>query len=129
MSLLSLDATGNPARDTEVRFGKCRNGFRFIEAMTAVARGLWPKKTAVNLSSRADVSPRMAEYWLACKHEMSLESVQNLIQSDEGYEFLVAFMGDSKAQWWSDVQCVKKRIDIRRKMDEVQQEMRALNDE
>lgn len=128
MVSVSLGAAKNPHPMTEVTFGNSRKNFRVGDAICAVAKALWPIKTAAHLSASTDVSQRMAEYWLNGKYDMSLESVQKLIRSDEGYEFLSALMGNSTAKWWSDVQVAKRRVELRRTMSETQKEMRSLRD-
>ncbi|WP_205769515.1 hypothetical protein [Microvirga sp. KLBC 81] len=81
-------------------FGFDRSGLPVIEAVVAVARRLWPSKTAVNLSSRAGVTHRAAEFWLAQGTGMSADALAELLRSDAGREILEALMGDARPSWW-----------------------------
>ena len=85
-----------------------RSELRWISDMMTAARALWPAGTAHHLAAKTNVSPRAAEFWLAGKYDMSLGAARELLRSEEGYEFLVALMGDCDARWW---QRVKLRYD------------------
>ena len=129
MSAVSLTAAKNPSVSTEPQFGKCRTGVRCTAAGVAAAKKLWPVKTAFNLGDRAGVGERAAEKWMQGPRQMSLGAVRELLETDNGYEILTAIMKDSNAQWWFELQCAKRRIELRRAMDKNQQEMRALGDD
>lgn len=45
----------------------------------AVARALWPRKTAAHLAAKARVSERQAKNWLAGEHEPSARAVQAIV--------------------------------------------------
>jgi hypothetical protein len=76
--------------------------------MMAVAKAFWPQGTPKALAAKTHVSHRAAEFWLAGKYDMSLGAARELLRSEEGYQFLVALMGDCDARWW---QRVKLRYD------------------
>jgi len=46
----------------------------------AVARVLWPRKTASNWAAAAGVKERMAKYWLAGKYEVSADGKLAIIR-------------------------------------------------
>jgi len=129
MPLVSLVSAKNLSGSAEQRFGKSRTGVRCTAAIVAVAKKLWPVKTAFNLGDRAGVGERAAEKWMQGPRQMSLGAVRELLETDNGYEILTAIMKDSNAQWWFELQCAKRRIELRREMDKNQREMRALGDE
>lgn len=81
-------------------FGFDRSGIPVAEAITAMARRLWPSKTARNLSSRAGVTHRAAEAWLCGQTGMSADALTELLRSDVGLEVLEAIMGPAKPSWW-----------------------------
>lgn len=103
MSPIAHSIAGNANRGHEPQFGKNRTAVRLIDLFSQIARTIWPKKTAPHFAAKADVSQRTAEFWLAGEKEISIEAARKLIQSEDGYEFLVAFMGDSEATWWRRV--------------------------
>lgn len=45
----------------------------------AVARVIWPRKTAAELALRAGVTERAAKYWLAGKRRPSVDAIRALI--------------------------------------------------
>jgi hypothetical protein len=77
-----------------------RSELRWISQISAVARALWPTKTALNLASHTNVSERAAEFWLAGKYDMSLAAARELLRSEHGYEFLTALVGDDCEALW-----------------------------
>lgn len=73
-----------------------------VEAVCAMARRLWPSKTAVNLASRAEISERAAKLWLEGRTEPGADALVNLLRSDAGFELLQSIMNGSGTRWWSE---------------------------
>lgn len=84
----------------EMFFGKDRNILPVTEIVCAVARKLFPVKTARNLASRAGTTHRAAEFWLAQNTGMSAEALAETLRSDIGREVLEGLMGDAHPSWW-----------------------------
>lgn len=81
-------------------FGKERRILPVTEIVSAVARRLWPSKTARNLASRAGVTHRAAEFWLAQNTGMSAEALAEILRSDAGRDVLEGLMGNARPSWW-----------------------------
>src|SRR5947209_9918660 len=91
-------AKANSSRETS---SAKRNDLRWIADMLAVARRIWPIKTAAHLAEATGVSERAAQFWLAGTTGMTLAAARELIRSEHGYEFLVAYVGeDCEALWF-----------------------------
>lgn len=87
---------------SESRFGKYRNKIRCFEAVTNVARRLWPVKTAANLAGRCEVGVRAAELWMEGRNDISADALVNLLRSDAGYVLLQELMQGADTRWWRD---------------------------
>lgn len=81
-------------------FGFHRQGRPVSEVIQAVARRLWPTKTAQNLSSRAGTTHRAAERWLADEATMNADALAELLRSDAGLHVLEELMGATRPSWW-----------------------------
>lgn len=104
-----------------------RNEFRWIDDMLAVARRIWPRKTATNLAAVAGVTERAAQFWLAGKCGMTLAAARALIRSDHGYEFLVAYVGeDCSAPWFKRTKVAHHQHDTKRAMRAVEKKLEQL---
>lgn len=86
----------------EKRFPNKRSWIRCSEAVVAVARRMWPSKTAANLSSRCEVGQRAAELWMEGRNDISADALVNLLRSDAGFELLQELMQGSGTKWWRD---------------------------
>lgn len=73
-----------------------------VEAVCAMARRLWPSKTAINLASRAEISERAAKLWLEGRTEPGADALVNLLRSDAGFELLQSIMEGSGTRWWRE---------------------------
>jgi hypothetical protein len=73
-----------------------------VEAVCAMARRLWPSKTAINLASRAEISERAAKLWLEGRTEPGADALVNLLRSDAGFELLQSIMIGSGTRWWKE---------------------------
>ncbi|HZH50289.1 MAG TPA: hypothetical protein VEZ16_00255 [Microvirga sp.] len=110
-------------------FGFNRSGLPVIEAVVAVARRLWPNKTAVNLSSRAGVTHRAAEFWLAQGTGMSADALAELLRSDAGRDILEALMGNARPSWWPAFRRDLAIADLERRQDETARALEELRSE
>lgn len=81
-------------------FGFERSGLPVVEAVSAVARRMWPNKTARHLAVRAGTTHRAAEYWIGQQTGMSADALAELLRSDAGLDMLTAIMGDARPNWW-----------------------------
>jgi hypothetical protein len=82
-------------------YGEIRTPVRLIDEVARLARKIWPVCTAPELASRAEVSVRNAEHWLAGRSGMSAEAFAALLRSDAGLEVLEAAMGDARPDWYA----------------------------
>jgi hypothetical protein len=81
-----------------------RSELRWMADMMRIAAAFWPKKTAQNMAHATHVSERAAEFWIAGKYDMSLSAARHLLRSDEGFDYLVALVGeDCEALWFQRV--------------------------
>lgn len=92
----------------------------------AVARMVWPFKTAAELAARTSAELRTAERWLADERGISTDLVAALLRSEEGYAFLEAIMGDARPKWWRKYVRVIRLADLRRAQEEQRKEIEAL---
>ena len=111
-------------------FGFERRGLPAVEAVSEVARRLWPVKTARHLASRAGTTHRAAEFWLSQQTGMSADALADLIRSDAGLDVLRALIGDAPPSWWpafaADARAagIERRLnDLRAEIDEVKREL------
>lgn len=110
----------------EKRFPKSRNWIRVSEAVSAVARKLWPSKTAVNLACRSGVTQRAAELWLEGRNDMSADALVELLRSDAGFHMLSELMAGSNLRWWGAVLNAQRLDEINRKHALITAELEAL---
>ncbi|NHT75903.1 hypothetical protein G8E10_09445 [Rhizobiaceae bacterium CRRU44] len=82
-----------------------------------MARSLWPSKTAINLSSRAEISKRAAELWLEGRTEPGADALVNLLRSDAGFLLLQQLMQGSGTRWWKDFQRGVHIADLEQKQE------------
>lgn len=109
-------------------FGKGRNRIRCAEAVVALARRLWPSKTATNLSSRAEISKRAAELWLEGRTEPGADALVNLLRSDAGFELLQLIMRGSGTRWWKDFAAGVRIAEHTERMEWHRQQLEALKE-
>ncbi len=98
-------------------FAKNRKRIRCVDAVCNMARRLWPSKTAINLSSRAEISQRAAELWLEGRTEPGADALINLLRSDVGFELMQAIMEGSDTRWWRDFEKGVEIAEISRKLE------------
>ena len=137
MTALSTTAVGLAKRctdqvfgeQTERVFGKDRTGVRWFAEFIAICRKKWPRKTAAQIAVRAEVSQRAAEFWLAGQRQIDVEGARKLIQSEDGFEFLVAFMGDASPRWWKRLQHAQEIEKTRRAIRDQEKRIASLRQE
>lgn len=107
-------------------FSKSRKGIRCVDAVCALARRLWPSKTAVNLSSRTGVSKRAAELWLEGRTEPGADALVNLLRSDAGFMLLQSIMEGSGTRWWRDFEAGVELAELNEKHEFLKKQIDAL---
>lgn len=115
--------------NAETSFGFHRSGLPVTEAVTSVARRLWPVKTARHLSSRAGVTHRAGEHWLAQNTGMSADALAELLRSDAGLDVLTAMMGDARPSWWPAFITAARLDDLDRRNEATRKELETLRNE
>jgi hypothetical protein len=97
-----------------------------IGRIVAVARRLWPHKTAAELAWRSSRSVRSCERWASRHAGLSAGALAALLRSPEGPAFMSAVMGDNPPQWWADAQAHIERAALRRRGEEIRARIAAL---
>jgi hypothetical protein len=93
-----------------------------------MARRLWPSKTAINLSSRAEISKRAAELWLEGRTEPGADALVNLLRSDAGFELLQQIMEGSGTRWWKDFHRGVHIAELEEKQEFLRRQLDALKE-
>ncbi len=99
-----------------------------VEAVCAMARRLWPSKTAINLASRAAISERAAKLWLEGRTEPGADALVNLLRSDAGFELLQSIMQGSGTRWWKDFHRGVHIAELEEKQEFLRQQLDALKE-
>ncbi len=110
----------------EKRFPNKRSWIRVSDAVVAVARRLWPSKTAANLSSRCDVGQRAAELWMEGRNDISADALVNLLRSDAGFEVLRELMQGTNTRWFRDFQRGVHIAELEKRMEWQAAQLEAL---
>lgn len=109
-------------------FSKRRNRIRPVDAVCEMARRLWPAKTAINLSSRAEISKRAAELWLEGRTEPGADALVNLLRSDAGFQLLQEIMQGSGTKWWKEFRRGVHIAELEAKQEFLRQQLDALKE-
>jgi hypothetical protein len=104
-------------------FGFERRGLPAVDAVSAVARRLWPVKTARQLAARAGTTHRAAEFWLSQQTGMSADALAEILRSDAGLDVLQALIGDAPPSWWPDFRADAKAAGIATRLDALRAEI------
>lgn len=112
----------------ESGFSKNRSRIRCVDAVCDMARRLWPSKTAINLSSRAEISKRAAELWLEGRTEPGADALVNLLRSDAGFELLQQIMEGSGTRWWKDFHRGVHIAELEEKQEFLRRQLEALKE-
>lgn len=107
-------------------FSKNRPRIRPVDAVCDMARRLWPAKTAINLSSRAEISKRAAELWLEGRTEPGADALVNLLRSDAGFVLLQSIMEGSGTRWWKEFETGVHLAELNEKHEFLRQQIDAL---
>jgi hypothetical protein len=107
-------------------FNKDRNRIRCVDAVVDMARRLWPSKTAINLSSRAEISKRAAELWLEGRTEPGADALVNLLRSDAGFELLQSIMEGSGTRWWREFERGVHIAELEQQLEWTRQQIEGL---
>ncbi|MCC7047178.1 MAG: hypothetical protein IT562_10735 [Alphaproteobacteria bacterium] len=100
MSAASAIAIGKANSGSAKSCGRSRNFLRHMPRVMQTARGLFPIKTAAQLSDLTKNPVRTWEYWLS-KERMDGEALAALIASPHGMAIVDAIAGESP--WWRQV--------------------------
>jgi hypothetical protein len=104
-------------------FGFERRGLPAVDAVSEVARRLWPVKTARHLAARAGTTHRAAEFWLSSQTGMSADALAELLRSDAGLDVLQALIGDVPPSWWPAFRQDAKAAGIERRLNDLRAEI------
>lgn len=104
-------------------FGFGRTGLPVVEAVSRVARRLWPVKTARQLAARAGVTHRASEFWLSQQTGMSADALAELLRSDAGLQMLEAIIGEHTPSWWPAFRSDAKAAVIGNRLDALRAEI------
>lgn len=110
----------------EKPFAGNEDRFGVFLRLASVIKHLWPRKTAATVAHLTSANERTVQFWLACSTRMSVEAVAALLRTDEGYEILVAIMGDCQAEWWLTTQNAHELRRTRRDIAAAQKRIDAL---
>lgn len=103
-----------------------RSRIRCVDAVCEMARRLWPSKTAINLSSRAEISKRAAELWLEGRTEPGADALVNLLRSDAGFALLQSIMEGSGTRWWKEFERGVLIAELEQKQEFLRQQLDQL---
>lgn len=119
-------AGGNATSEAEISSPK-RNDLRWMGDILAVARRIWPRKTAAHLAHATGVSERAAQFWLAGETGMTLAAARALFRTEHGYEFLVAYVGeDCEALWFKRAQLAQHQAVTKRTIRAAERKLEQL---
>lgn len=104
-------------------FGFDRTGLPVVEAVSRVARRMWPVKTARQLAARAGTTHRAAEFWLSQSTGMSADALAELLRSDAGLQMLEAIVGEHKPTWWPSFAADAKATAIEGRLENLRREI------
>jgi hypothetical protein len=107
-------------------FGFERSGLPVVDTVVAVARRLWPIKTARHLATRAGVTHRAGEFWLSQQTGMSADALAELLRSDAGFDVLDGLMGQTRPDWWPRFKEGCRLDDVERRLDDLKSELEGL---
>ncbi len=113
----------------DLGFSKNRSRIRCVDAVCDMARRLWPSKTAINLSSRAEISKRAAELWLEGRTEPGADALVNLLRSDAGFDLLQSIMQGSGTRWWKEFRRGVHIAELEHRQEFIRQQIDALKEE
>jgi len=117
----------NPAHAT--RFGKretyCGHWDRIHTAIT----GIFPVKTAANMSAVTGLTPRACEYFLSRRTGLSSDAIVALLASEDGLTYLTALMGDARPAWWKRLKRTARREIVQREIEDLERELKAIDDD
>lgn len=131
-SLLTTPSSANfGGHKTVSDFAALVSGLTLHQAVTAVLQFKEPRKTWAFLASLVsrpndEMSESVAKHRISGRRDYSAEDLQRLLRSEEGIDFLVAIMGDSKPAWWRWITKVMTLAAVRRRQAEDAQEILKL---
>lgn len=106
-------------------FSRNEKDFGLLARLANAINAAWPKKTPSHVRHYTGKTERTVQFWLACSTHMSVVDAAALLRTDEGYEILVAIMGDCQAQWWLTTQNAHELRRTRREIAAAQKRIDA----
>jgi hypothetical protein len=95
-------------------------------AITELLKIKHPRKTWAFLSDLLGVSERVAKHRLSNARSYTIEELQRLLQSEDGFEILQTLMDEAQPKWWWWARRVIATAERRRQAAELDQEILLL---
>jgi hypothetical protein len=92
--------------------GRSRRKLRSNVQIVDCARGLFPIKTASQLSEITGYPLRTVEAWLTGAVKIPTDAFVALLHTDYGREFFAAVMTDAEPRWWIKLKAFFNAIDV-----------------
>jgi hypothetical protein len=96
------------------------------EAITELLKSRYPLKTWGVLANMINSSERVAKHRLSNARSYTIEELQMMLQSEDGFEVLQILMDGSRPKWWWWAKRVIATADRRRQAAELDQEILLL---
>lgn len=96
------------------------------EAITAFMKNKVPRKTWGFLANLLDISERVAKHRLANTRSYTIDELQTMLQSEDGFDVLQILMDGSQPKWWWWAKRVIATAERRRLAAELDQEILLL---
>lgn len=123
---VSSASSGTATRASVEPFVRNEKSFVVLRRLSSAIKMAWPRKTASHVAYLTGASERAVQFWLAGSTRMSVDAVTALLRTDEGYDILVAIMGDCRAEWWLTTQNAHELRRTRREIAAAQKRIDAL---
>jgi hypothetical protein len=131
-SLGAGDLSKSRGAETGMDFSVLGIGWDMSAAITKVLKVKEPRKTwgflcdLLWVTSRHEMTERVAKHRLAGSREYSVDELRMLIQSEDGADFLSALMADAEPRWWVNFKKSLKLSVARALQEEAQQAVLSL---
>lgn len=111
---------------TDAAIGIDRACHQWFAPVLADLRALFPKKTALHISSRAGRSVRVCEIWLSEKGAPDGRALAALIRSDVGDRVLAALTADCRHPWAENFRATQEISKLRKQQADAARRLEAL---
>jgi hypothetical protein len=125
---MSPTRAGTSKKGTDEKIGRSRRSHLWFAPVIADLRGIFPKKLAQNLASRAGRHTRICEFWIAGTGAPDGEALARLICSDIGDRVLDALTADCKHPWAENVRRTHEVARLRKQAAETARRLAALEE-